>query len=188
MENPDELHDALMVSGFLTEAEGMAGRDAESWELHFDELVRDRRAARIWDSGWPRSVPRRRVAFPTMPTRFVSCFGAASRSLDRPRPRPWRPHSVFRAEAADAALAALEAEGVILRGRFTPGRTELEWCDRRLLARIHRYTLNRLRAEIAPVSTGDSMRFLFAWQRVTPRGTRGRPRGPRLGDRAARRL
>ena len=45
---------------------------------------------------------------------------------------------------------------------------QLEWCDRRLLARIHRYTLNRLRAEIEPVSAADFMRFLFAWQRVDP--------------------
>jgi ATP-dependent Lhr-like helicase len=72
---------------------------------------------------------------------------------------------------AEAALLALEAEGVVLRGRFTPGRGEaeaLEWADRRLLARIHRYTLNRLRAEIEPVSSADFMRFLFAWQHVEP--------------------
>jgi ATP-dependent Lhr-like helicase len=73
---------------------------------------------------------------------------------------------------ADIALAALEGEGVILRGRFTStsngGSTPLEWCDRRLLARIHRYTLNRLRAEIEPVSAADFMRFLFAWQRLDP--------------------
>src|SRR5207237_1092172 len=69
---------------------------------------------------------------------------------------------------ADIALAALEAEGVILRGRFTADAPALEWCDRRLLARMHRYTLNRLRAEIEPVSAADFMRFLFAWQRVDP--------------------
>jgi ATP-dependent Lhr-like helicase len=75
---------------------------------------------------------------------------------------------------ANAALLALEAEGAVLRGQFSPTtpRTAnprtLEWCDRRLLARIHRYTLNRLRAEIAPVNPADFMRFLFAWQHVTP--------------------
>jgi len=69
---------------------------------------------------------------------------------------------------ADAALLALEAEGVVLRGRFTPGAAALEWCDRTLLARIHRYTLNRLRAEIEPVSPADFMRFLFRWQHVEP--------------------
>ena len=42
----------------------------------------------------------------------------------------------------------------------------MEWCDRRLLARIHRYTLNRLRAEIEPVSAADFMRFLLHWQHV----------------------
>ena len=45
-------------------------------------------------------------------------------------------------------------------------RSPLEWCDRALLARIHRYTLHRLRAEIEPVSPADFMRFLFSWQHV----------------------
>jgi ATP-dependent Lhr-like helicase len=67
----------------------------------------------------------------------------------------------------DAALLALEAEGVVLRGLFSRGARVLEWCDRRLLARIHRYTLHRLRAEISPASAADYMRFLFAWQHVT---------------------
>jgi ATP-dependent Lhr-like helicase len=89
---------------------------------------------------------------------------------------------------ADAALLALESEGVVLRGRFTTINAEpaesaekhgsassassalnvVEWCDRRLLARIHRYTLHRLRAEIEPVSPADFMRYLFAWQHVDP--------------------
>ena len=92
----------------------------------------------------------------------------------------------------DAALLTLEGEGVVLRGRFGPGASSrqpaavrdmtqpdpgsrnpdpgtdssIEWCDRSQLARIHRYTLNRLRAEIEPVSPADFMRFLFAWQHV----------------------
>src|SRR2546421_2728409 len=70
------------------------------------------------------------------------------------------------AEKENQALLALEAQGRILRGRFTPGTAELEWCDRRLLARIHRYTLNRLRAEIEPVSAADFLRFLLHWQHV----------------------
>ncbi len=67
----------------------------------------------------------------------------------------------------DIALLALEGEGVVLRGRFTPGLNQEEWCERRLLARIHRYTLKRLRQEIEPVSTKDFLRFLLRWQRVT---------------------
>ncbi len=83
------------------------------------------------------------------------------------------------------AMMALEAEGFVLRGLFRSGRalahlpiedrqkpqregqkSEIEWCDRRLLARIHRLTLNRLRAEIQPVSLTDFQRFLLIWQRV----------------------
>jgi ATP-dependent Lhr-like helicase len=66
----------------------------------------------------------------------------------------------------DAALLALETEGFVLRGKFRPSATEQEWCDRRLLARIHRLTIDRLRAEIQPVSPQDFCRFLFAWQRA----------------------
>ena len=98
----------------------------------------------------------------------------------------------------ETALLALEGQGVILRGqfsapraersgaegappvtrargsggsggerRYSPGETN-EWCDRSLLARIHRYTLNRLRAEIEPVTIADYMRFLLAWQHLEP--------------------
>jgi ATP-dependent Lhr-like helicase len=63
-------------------------------------------------------------------------------------------------------LLALEAEGFVLRGKFHPDTTDQEWCDRRLLARIHRFTIDRLRAEIQPVSPQDFCRFLLAWQRV----------------------
>ncbi len=73
--------------------------------------------------------------------------------------------SVSEADATDA-LMALESDGAVLRGRFSRGVTVLEWCDRRLLARIHRYTLSALRQEISPVSAADFMRFLFAWQHV----------------------
>jgi ATP-dependent Lhr-like helicase len=60
---------------------------------------------------------------------------------------------------ADAALLALEGEGAVLRGHFSLAAESLEWCDRRLLSRIHRYTLNRLRAEISPVARRTSCDF-----------------------------
>jgi ATP-dependent helicase Lhr and Lhr-like helicase len=66
----------------------------------------------------------------------------------------------------ETGLLGLESEGFVLRGKFHPGTTEQEWCDRRLLARIHRLTIDRLRAEIQPVSVQDFYRFLFVWQRV----------------------
>ncbi len=71
---------------------------------------------------------------------------------------------------ADRGLRQLEASGFVLRGRFTQsgaatGAPE-EWCDRRLLARIHRYTLERLRSEIEPVTAQDYMRFLLRWHHL----------------------
>ena len=66
-----------------------------------------------------------------------------------------------------------------MRGRFTPGTNAEEWCERRLLARIHHYTVKRLRAEIEPVAARDFLRFLLAWQRVTPDA---RMQGPKAVD------
>ncbi|APC17345.1 ATP-dependent DNA helicase [Pseudomonas frederiksbergensis] len=66
------------------------------------------------------------------------------------------------------ALAQLEREGYVLRGRFSPAATQEEWCERHLLARIHRYTVKRLRREIEPVALQDFMRFLFDWQHLSP--------------------
>jgi ATP-dependent helicase Lhr and Lhr-like helicase len=70
----------------------------------------------------------------------------------------------------EAAMLALEANGILLRGHFTPGqhRVTEEWCERGLLARIHRLTIGRLRREIEPVSAADFMRFLLRWQHVHP--------------------
>jgi len=65
------------------------------------------------------------------------------------------------------ALAQLEREGYVLRGRFTPGASVEQWCERHLLARIHRYTVKRLRREIEPVALQDFMRFLFDWQHLS---------------------
>jgi ATP-dependent Lhr-like helicase len=187
----DELHDALLTAGFLT--------DEEISEELVDELVRSRRAGRVM-SVWVAAerlpeflaVHPVDVTFSAPPSRVrTRTRGEAIVELMRGRLSIVGP-TTARALAdslgideseADAALLALESEGAVLRGHFTlgcpsprlrgegarradEGRDDMEWCDRRLLARIHRYTLNRLRAEIEPVSPADFTRFLFAWQHV----------------------
>ena len=64
------------------------------------------------------------------------------------------------------ALATLETEGVVLRGRFTPGVLQEEFCNRRILARIHRATISQLRKQIEPVSQSTFLQYLFRWQHV----------------------
>jgi ATP-dependent helicase Lhr and Lhr-like helicase len=72
----------------------------------------------------------------------------------------------------EQALFRLEMEGQVLRGKFTTtAQSDTEWCNRRILARIHRLTIGRLRREIEPVTTADFVRFLFRWQHIVP-GTR----------------
>ncbi len=170
----DELHDALLTSGFLTEIEGLSGREGQSWNGYWRELLDAERANRV-EVGIGHAIW---VAAERLPE--VRAVGqrdeAAIRELFRGRLGIVGPTTAAQLAAtlnvtesdAAIALAALEGEGVVLRGGFTPETDTLEWCDRRLLARIHRYTLHRLRAEIEPVSAADFMRFLFAWQRVDP--------------------
>jgi ATP-dependent helicase Lhr and Lhr-like helicase len=69
----------------------------------------------------------------------------------------------------EAAMLRLEGSGAVLRGRFTDQPPEVvEWCERRLLARIHRLTLGKLRKEIEPVTAAQFMRWLLRWQHLTP--------------------
>jgi len=186
----DELHDALLTSGFLTEVEGLSGREGESWSGYWHELMDAGRAQRVTlrDGQVLWVATERLEEFSGAAGQRTSASLEASagqsrenfiRELLRGRLGIAGPTTALQLATslnidesdADIALAALESEGVVLRGRFSPtdgGPARLEWCDRRLLARIHRYTLNRLRAEIEPVSAADFMRFLFAWQHVDP--------------------
>src|SRR5207249_4906056 len=69
----------------------------------------------------------------------------------------------------EKALLRLEASGAVLRGKFTDSHTgETEWCERRLLARIHRLTVATLRKQIEPVTPAQFMRWLLRWQHVAP--------------------
>jgi len=74
----------------------------------------------------------------------------------------------------EKTLLRIEASGLVLRGNFdkiareTTGSDETQWCERRLLARIHRLTLGSLRKQIEPVTAATFMRWLVRWQHVAP--------------------
>ena len=184
-EDAEELHDALLAVGALTAEEG---RRAE-WTALFAALIADRRATELrsaercfwvaaerlaeWRALAPASAESPRLELPAALAGPVTAE-AAARALVRDRLAIAGPIEVaalaellgLATEAVAAALAALETEGVAMRGRFSPGASEEQWCDRRLLARIHRATLERLRREIEPVAKSDFVRFLLGWQRL----------------------
>ena len=72
------------------------------------------------------------------------------------------------ASEIEKALLRMEASGTVLRGKFTSSTDETEWCERRLLARIHRLTVGMLRKQIEPVTAAAFMRWLLRWQHVAP--------------------
>jgi ATP-dependent Lhr-like helicase len=167
----DELCDALSWLTFLTDHEV---HEHAGWPRLIDDLVSQGRVVRIEVSGHPAlwvPVDRRGLFEPDVPSSNESLVeivrgrleglgpvsaAAIAQSLGLP------------SSSVSVALAALEAEGFAMRGRFTAAAAQEEWCERRLLARVHRYTVKRLRAEIEPVQAREFLRFLFDWQRVLP--------------------
>lgn len=195
VENADELHDALISLGTLTSAEG----EANHWQPWLDNLIARRRATRLHVKDrcyWVAAelLPMLSAVYPSgnwepalaVPVEFLARAWTAEEALVeliRGRLQGVGPTAAealaqslgVERNAVDVALTALESEGFVLRGQFTQQTAQVEWCERRLLARIHRYTIKSLRAEIEPVSTADFMRFLLDWQGVTreprPEGT-----------------
>ncbi|WP_363506961.1 DEAD/DEAH box helicase [Burkholderia sp. LMU1-1-1.1] len=189
--NGDEMHEALMSLTCVTEDEAAAG---DGWHALLAGLAAGGRATRLRGGGADLWVALERlaclraaytdaVATPalTIPERLAATDGDEPWTRDdalveilRARlsgfgPQPLAaiaaPLGLSEGDAA-IALARLESEGYVMRGRFTPGVADEEWCERHLLARIHRYTIKSLRREIEPVERQDFMRFLFEWQHL----------------------
>jgi ATP-dependent Lhr-like helicase len=183
----DELHDVLLSLGVLPRAE----LERAGWLDWADALVHARRAT--WADGavvaaervaWVRlALPEARFTPPVQEALFARRAPDTEEDALRAIVGGWLECVGPTTLAALAArtglaesrvaigLAQLERAGVALRGRYRPGASDEEWCDRALLARIHRLTLGRLRREIEPVDAAVLMRFFFRWQHVQP-GTR----------------
>jgi ATP-dependent Lhr-like helicase len=185
----DELHDALLLMTALPASEGQA------WSQWFDELVAAGRATvahrsdrpPLWVAAERSSLMRHALPDLTFTPPIHVEYEAEAPSaaatwvaLVRGRLECLGPVTVggivadlgIDASAVQAALEALEGEGFALRGRFTNqahDSTETEWCERRLLARIHRLTLEGLRQQIRPVEVSDFMQFLLDHQHLTER-------------------
>ncbi len=189
--NADELHDGLVELGFVTAEEGL------DWQDYFAELNTDRRAAvmitgtpsapakRLWVAAerlpqlltvYPNAQLQPPITAPESVARVTWVAEEALVEIVRGRLEGLGPVTIEELMTMsglskleiETALLRLEGEGFVIRGRFTPGVTQTEWSARRLLARIHSYTLNRLRQEIEPVAGSDFIRFLLAWQKVSP--------------------
>jgi ATP-dependent helicase Lhr and Lhr-like helicase len=178
--NADELHDALMSFGFL-------GADEISpFASHLEVLYSAKRATRIhavicaaerlpeFQAIFSDAIPVPPIEAPAELKAKAWTRDEALLEVMRDRLQGSGPITArglglplgLAVSEVEQVLTALEAEGSAMRGRFNPGANEEEWCERRVLARIHRYTVNRLRQEIEPVELRDYLRFLFHWQRV----------------------
>ncbi|HEX4265650.1 MAG TPA: DEAD/DEAH box helicase [Verrucomicrobiae bacterium] len=189
--NADELHEVLLLLGVMTEDEARRC-NSEAIAL-LGSLTAERRAGRFQpadggESFWvaaerltmvravyPEAQTEPALTPPESEAKRIWERIDALRELVRGRMEVSGPITTsslagffhLPVSEIEQALLSLEGEGFVLRGKFRPGAEETEWCDRRLLARIHRLTLNRLRAEIQPVTVSEFQRFLLAWQHVS---------------------
>ena len=169
----DELHDALMLTGVMTEGEGSgdnpAGADGRAW---LPRLIQEQRATVIHSGKQTLWVCAERL--PQVAAVYAddtSVIPADLIELVRARLECSGPVTeaalaeLFETGQAEisVALLALQNEGYAMQGHFSPGATETEWCERGLLARMHRYTIRSLREEVQPVPVAGYMRFLFTW-------------------------
>ncbi|WPP00981.1 DEAD/DEAH box helicase [Pseudomonas sp. HR96] len=186
--NRDEMHEALMTLGVVEQAEV----DAHPlWQAWLEGLAQSGRATCLGSGERHLWLPIERLTclqaiYPQAALRpalqplpgFAEAWSreAAQVEIVRARLSGFGPLRLGQICApldlppveVEQALAVLEREGYVLRGQFVPNVRETQWCERHLLARIHRYTVKRLRREIEPVSLQDFMRFLFDWQHLAP--------------------
>jgi ATP-dependent Lhr-like helicase len=173
--DPDELHDALI--GLILFPENELGR----WDEHagewMDALIQSGRAVRINHHGRIYWTSIENSGFISNEIEPENSSSSSENRLVR-LARGWievsgpvTAHDLarilgFPEKKLYEALIQLESEGLVLRGNFTEKREE-EFCDRRILARIHRATIRQLRREIEPVPAAIFIGFLFKWQHVT---------------------
>jgi len=159
-ESAEEVHEALLWMGYVTDSEARES-DWMAWLEELDaqgRVVRDEARWRAVEAPVdPKSVLRGRLE-----ALGPVVVGEGTGLLTGVPPEA-RQH-----------LLELEAEGVVLRCRLEGLEA---WCDRRLLARIHRDTLDRLRREIEPVTAAELWRFLACWQHAEPSFRRTGPSG-----------
>lgn len=160
----DELHDALLTL--------VAIEPVQAWQDWYDELTAQNRVyvlqangRRFWVAAERLELARnaleaqREDAVAEVLRGWLESSGPLT--TDELRAKFGVERSVL-----EAALIRLETEGQLLRGRFRGA--EEEWCNRCVLARIHRRTIGQLRREIEPVTAAQYHRFLFRWQHVAP--------------------
>jgi len=191
----DELHDALLSITALPERLiAIAHPDpAEVWSVFFSQLAAEGRATRaqVGEQTFWVAAERARAFHAIYPhAHFEQQLPPIGEAPSRDDAllaaiTGWAAHTgpITAARLAEtlalpsrevfAALLRIESSGAILRGQFEntdakPAEEHIEWCDRRLLARIHRLTLGALRKQIEPITAAIFMRWLTHWQHLAP--------------------
>lgn len=191
--NADELHDVLQTFIAFPENLNLPERHTAmtEWKIFFSELLSQKRVAVALIENkkfWVAAEKAKTFSIIYPQAKFenelvdisetkIEYEAAVNNML-----RGWMLHLgpttnqelsdilVINNSTIEQALIKLETTGLILRGNFsTTNAEQIEWCERRLLARIHRLTLGKLRKEIEPVTAMQFMRWLLKWQHLAPK-------------------
>jgi len=174
--DPDELHDALLTLLWLP------AEEVQDWAIHLPRLIEEGRVAELAARGegleargWVAEENKGKVGavFATADEAGLDAIVLGwMESIGPITSLALAARLHLPSDSIRGSLLRLETSGQVLRGQFSPHASvltahEVEWCHRRLLARIHRLTIGRLRKEVEPVTTTEFMRFLFQWQHVS---------------------
>lgn len=192
----DELYDLLMnLVALPVDATWMGQAPAqEQWGEYFEALVRTNRAAKekLPDSRVCWVAAEAAESFRTVYSSndhekrgdiIEQMISGWLMNLGPVNSRQLAERAALSVSDVERALVKIESRGAVLRGVFTHSATEpgetgtaggiaphthIEWCERGLLARIHRLTIAIIRKQIEPVSAAQFMSWLFSWQHVAP--------------------
>lgn len=179
--NADELHDALLDFVVFPMHANLI-QSISIWESYFAELVNTQRAATIIINNQTYWYLKEKSAI--VAAIYPAILSVKHNAIDHMDAlidmlRGWFLHlgptnayelsDLLNLDLAkvEIALLRLESNGFILRGQFST-LERIEWCERRLLARIHRFTLNKLRKKITAIDANQFINWLAAWQHVSP--------------------
>jgi len=179
----DLLHSLVALPACFVENAALEERDIRHWPHYFDRLAETGRAQVIDLNGiacWTatervgyiaalRSAPgtdsSKEAAIKQCVQGWVQILGPTTADSFAVR-LAIEPATVFQ------AFLAMEIQGLLMRGAFEHAATEepyqIEWCERRILQRIHRLTLATARKQVEPVAPAVYMRWLLGWQHVAP--------------------
>ena len=187
LRNEHELHD-LLHSLIVLPTHVIGTAESNDWQIFYDRLVRAGRVHTIDCGGSPGWVATERLPYVAALWQTASSSDTKKEALQKlvqgwlQISGPITANALGRIVTLEAAVIfqaflTMEMQGILMRGAFeypaqaspeADSSLDIEWCERRILQRIHRCTVATLRMQVEAVPPTVYMRWLLGWQHLAP--------------------